>query len=280
MAVLDTGVDAHHPDINYAGGVNCLDGANPHHGAGVDPFGHGTGVAGIAGAIDNKIGMVGVAPGVRIWSVRVLDQNDNGTDSSVLCGLDWVAAHADTIDVANMSLGGEGTDTPNCGAGNPSDAIHLAVCNVAKRGVTEIAAAGNTSQDAAGFVPAAYPEVITVSAIADYDGLPGGHAQPFTDCPYGADDAFATFSDFGKVVDIAGPGTCVVTTFPNNSYTFWSGTSFSAPIVAGVAALYISHHKHATPTQVRRAILNAATPGPIPGDPDSYPEGLVNAAPF
>ena len=107
VAVLDTGVDKTHADINFAGGVDCLPGdadEHPDRHGGYDGNGHGTLVAGVIGAIDNTFGVVGVAPGARIWSVKVLRKNNTGTLSSVLCGIDWVAAHAKTIDVANMSI--------------------------------------------------------------------------------------------------------------------------------------------------------------------------------
>jgi subtilisin len=91
-----------------------------------------------------------------------------------------------------------------------------------------------------------------------------------------ADDAFAPFSNFGADVDIAAPGVCISSTYPGGLYAFGSGTSFSAPLVSGAAALYISTHPGATPAQVRSALIAAAEPGPIPRDPDAFPEGIVN----
>src|SRR3954447_16176620 len=107
VAVLDSGIDATHPDLNVVGGTNCFaDGV----GVGVDPEGHGTIVAGVIGARDDRAFVVGVAPGVRLWSVRVLDANLEADDAQILCGLDWVTATRtdknprNDIDVVNMSL--------------------------------------------------------------------------------------------------------------------------------------------------------------------------------
>src|SRR5207249_626598 len=119
-----------------------------------DQNGHGTHVGGTAAAIDNGIGVVGVAPGARLWSVRVLDANGSGSTSTVISGVNWVAANAKTIEVANMSLGG----------GN-SRSLNQAVSNAVKAGVTFAVAAGNSAIDASGTSPANDPDVITVSAI-------------------------------------------------------------------------------------------------------------------
>src|SRR3954451_18419917 len=177
VAVLDSGIDATHPDLNVVGGTNCFaDGV----GVGVDPEGHGTIVAGVIGARDDRAFVVGVAPGVRLWSVRVLDANLEADDAQILCGLDWVTATRtdknprNDIDVVNMSLSGPGSDDGNCGRTN-TDPIHRAICRAIAAGVTFSVAAGNDAADIAGNIPAAYDDVITVTAITDGDGAPGGH---------------------------------------------------------------------------------------------------------
>lgn len=104
VAVIDTGI-YNHPDLNVIGGTNCSTG-NSYK----DGNGHGTHVTGTIGALDNDFGVVGVAPGARLWAVRVLNNAGSGTWSSVICGIDFVTAHADTIKVANMSLGGSGSE--------------------------------------------------------------------------------------------------------------------------------------------------------------------------
>jgi subtilisin family serine protease len=278
IAVLDTGVDAAHPDLNVVGSVSCLTGDTD--GARVDPSGHGTGVAGVAAAIDNRFGVVGVAPGARIWSVKVLDADGNGTLSDVLCGINWVAAHAATIDVVNFSISDDGTDNPGCGY-NDNDPLHEAICKVVDKGVTFVASAANDAADARNFVPAAYDQVIAVSAFADYDGQSGGIAATNPDCAgQGADDHFATFSNFGHDIDLAAPGVCIRTTYPGALYATWSGTSFAAPHVAGGAALYISRHHKATPRQIKAVLLRAGEHHPIPGDPDHIHEPILNVSTF
>ena len=113
--------------------------------------------------------------------------------------------------------------------------------------------------------------------MADFDGQPGGLAAlPSVCLPEALDDHFAFFSNYGAPVDIAAPGVCVTSTFPGSQYTFSDGTSFATPFVAGAAALYISTHPEATPTQVREALVASANQEPILGDPDNSPEGLLN----
>ncbi|MBI3019319.1 MAG: S8 family serine peptidase, partial [Deltaproteobacteria bacterium] len=102
VAVLDTGIDKSHPDLNVVGGINFSTGRPTSF---KDGNGHGTHVSGTIGALDNAIGVVGVAPGARLWAVRVLDNNGSGFLSDVIAGIDWVTQRADVIDVANMSLG-------------------------------------------------------------------------------------------------------------------------------------------------------------------------------
>ena len=159
-----------------------------------------------------------MAPGARIWAAKVLDDTGFGTTSQVICGVDWVTAHADVIDVANMSLIDNGFDDGNCGRTN-GDPLHLAICRSVAAGVTYAVAAGNASSDASVFVPAAYPEVITVSAIADFDGKPGGLAPQFPGCLTETDDTFAFFSNFGPAVDLAAPGVCILSTWSCQSRT-------------------------------------------------------------
>ena len=144
-------------------------------------------MAGTIGAINNSSGVVGVAPGIPIYSVRVLNNQGSGSFSSIICGIDWVTANAArlNIKVANMSLGGSGTDDGNCGNSN-ADAMHKAICTSVAAGVTYVVAAGNSNVDFSGFVPAAYNEVLTVTAAADYNGQPGGGAA--ATCRAGIDD--------------------------------------------------------------------------------------------
>lgn len=268
IAIIDTGIDPRHKDLNVVGGVNCIAGNLSYN----DLNGHGTHVAGTAAAKDNKMGVVGVAPGARLWAVRVLDATGSGSWSSVLCGIDWVTAHADTIEVANMSLGGSGSE------GSCTDhGMREAICRSTAAGVTYVVAAGNASMDASSSVPATFPEVIAVSAIADFDGLAGGFGTPT--CAYGSDDTFAGFSNYGSDVDLAAPGVCVLSTWRGGGYRSISGTSMASPHVAGAAALYLSTHPGATPATVRTD-LRAAGTFDWTGDPDGTQEPLVNVSGF
>jgi subtilisin family serine protease len=283
IAVVDSGVQSDHPDLSVAGGVDCVAGSSDPA-TWEDVFGHGTMVAGLAGALDNAVGRVGIAPGARIWSVRVADAQGAVLESSLLCGMDWVIAHAQTIEVANLSLGGLATGAPPpesaTGCESPSSIEHRIVCASLRAGVTVVAAAGNAGIDAGRFTPARVPAVITVSAMSDTDGEDGGRG-PVPEClPDEADDTFASFSNFGPVVDLSAPGVCVGSTYPGGTYAEASGTSFSTALVSGAAGLYLAEHPGATPEEVSAALADTAEPGPVSGDPDSSPEGLLDVSTF
>jgi subtilisin len=279
VAVIDTGIDLDHPDLNVTAGRNCtllgrLLGRSPD-----DDNGHGSHVAGTIGAKDNSVGVVGVAPGARVVPVKVLSAAGAGSNSDVICGIDWVTARASTIEVANMSLGGSGSDDRNCGNSN-NDALHRAICRSVAAGITYAVAAGNDHRDSAGFTPAAYDEVITTSALADFNGLPGGGAPPT--CRQDVDDTFADFSNFGADVDVIAPGVCILSTWMNGGYNTISGTSMASPHAAGAAALYKATHPSATPVQVKAALQAAGTLDWIwpSQDGDATQERLVNVAGF
>jgi subtilisin family serine protease len=254
VAVIDTGADLTHPDLNIyrVGAKNCSVGAVNAN----DLNGHGTHVSGTIGAIDNANGVVGMAPGARIWPVKVLTDAGSGLNSDVICGIDYVTSHASEIEVANMSLGGAGTDDGNCGNTN-QDAMHKAICRSVAAGITYAVAAGNDSEDAANSTPAAYDEVITVSALSDFNGVPGGGA-PST-CRSDVDDTFADYSNYGSDVDLIAPGTCINSTWMLGGYNTISGTSMASPHVAGGAALYKATHPTATPAAVKAALQTAGT---------------------
>ena len=262
VAVIDTGIYLTHPDLQGAivGGKNCSTG-NSYN----DGNGHGTHVAGTIAARDNGAGVVGVAPGAFLWAVRVLNNAGSGSWSSVICGLNFVdsksPAKGGPIAVANMSLGGSGSDDSNCGNTN-ADALHRAICSVVSDGVTIVAAAGNSGADLKDFVPAAYNEVIAVTALGDSDGKACGAGSPTS---YSADDAFASFSNFATLaVDVnrllAAPGVSILSTWKGGGYNTISGTSMASPHVAGTAALYVATHPGATPGNVLEALRGAGEP--------------------
>lgn len=276
VAIIDTGIDLDHPDLNVytAGAKNCARGKPSAD----DGNGHGSHVAGTVGALDNSTGVVGVAPGARLWPVRVLDNNGSGSWSSVICGVDFVTANADKIEVANMSLGGSGSDDGNCGNSN-NDALHKAICASVAAGVTYVVAAGNSADDSANHVPAGYDEVITVSALADFDGKSGGLGSPT--CRSDVDDTFADFSNYGADVDLIAPGVCINSTWKDGGYNTISGTSMASPHVAGGAALYKATHPSASPSTVKSALQSAGgTDWDNSDDGDSTKERLLNVSTF
>ncbi|MGH9041649.1 MAG: S8 family serine peptidase [Acidimicrobiia bacterium] len=257
VAIIDTGISPH-PDLNVVGGVDCTSDAlggllgsllgggkssEPDEGGDYsDEHGHGTHVAGTVGAMANDSGVVGVSPGAPLYAVKVFGTLGTGAISDVICGLDWVAANAaeKNIKVVNMSLGGDGVDDASCGA-ESQDPFHEAVCRVVASGVTVVVAAGNSKVDLVESVPAAYDEVLTVTAMADFDGLPGGEGE--ADCSSkDEDDTAADFSNFTlpDAADaahvVAAPGVCVYSTWNDGGYESISGTSMASPHVAGLVA--------------------------------------------
>jgi len=273
VAVIDTGIDIDHPDLNVVGGKNCSTGRSYD-----DGNGHGTHVAGTVGAKDDANGVVGVAPGARLWAVRVLNNQGSGSWSSIICGVDWVTANAATIEVANMSLGGSGSE-PSAAGCSTGDALHDAVCRSVSSGVTYAVAAGNSSADSATFVPAAYDEVITVSALSDFNGLPGGGAA--STCRSDVDDTFADFSNYGADVDLIAPGVCINSTWKGGGYNTISGTSMASPHVAGAAALYKASNPAASPAQVKSALQAAGNLNwNNADDRDAIKETLLNVDVF
>ncbi len=224
VAVIDTGVDARHPDLagQIAGGYNALDPSQPYF----DDNSHGTHVAGtIAARLDGR-GVVGVAPKARLYAVKVLDKNGGGGIVSIIKGLVWCARNR--IDVANMSLG----------APIGSVFLRLAVQYAASHGVTLVVAAGNSGGSVQ--YPAAYDGTIAVAASDDHD-------------------AIASFSSRGPKVEFIAPGVDVNSTVPDGRYAVYSGTSMATPHVAGLAALAVARGASG-PAGVRAALTRAATP--------------------
>src|SRR5207249_3337676 len=137
VAVIDTGISLGNPDLNASSGKNCVSPGSPAQ----DDNGHGTHVSGTIGAMNTGSGVVGVAPGTKLFAVKVLDAGGSGTFSQVICGIDWVTAHgpgtAKNIRVASMSLGGGGFNDNDCGHTN-NDPLHTAICNSVAAGITYV----------------------------------------------------------------------------------------------------------------------------------------------
>jgi subtilisin family serine protease len=271
VAVLDTGIDKDHPDLDVRGGVRFFytmftDSRYD------DDNGHGSHVAGIIGARDNGIGVVGVAPHCRLYAVKVLNSRGSGYLSDIIKGLDWVRERAGTIEIINMSLGGTGLST----------AYRTAIVNCVKAGIVVVTAAGNESSDVYGadgvfgtdddVIPASYPEAAAISSLADSDGKAGG-SGPATS--FGSDDSFASFSNFsrsipdeirfvnspGLAIDLMLPGVDILSTYKDGAYATMSGTSMASPHAAGLVALYIAKKGRAYDAQgvyaIRQALIDA-----------------------
>jgi len=203
--IIDTGIDFAHPDLR----VDTVRSKSflSRDTSPVDQNGHGTHVAGTIAALDNTIGVIGVAPGAQVVAVRVLDRRGSGSNSGVIAGVDYVAANGRAGDVANMSLGG-----------GVSTALDTAVVNAAKGGVRFALAAGNESDNANNHSPARAngTNVFTVSAFA-------------------AGDKWASFSNYGNPpIDFAEPGVSIKSTWIGSGYNTISGTSMATPHLAGL----------------------------------------------
>jgi subtilisin family serine protease len=203
--VIDSGIELTHPDLNVDAQRSRNFVANetsPN-----DTNGHGTHVAGTIGAIDNTIGVIGVAPGARVVAVRVLNRRGSGTTSGVIAGIDYVAQNGRAGDVANMSLGG-----------GVSEALDTAVINAGAGGVRFALAAGNESDHANNHSPARAngPNLYTVSAFA-------------------VGDKWASYSNFGNPpIEYSEPGSSIKSTWLSGGYNTISGTSMATPHLAGL----------------------------------------------
>jgi subtilisin len=243
VAVVDTGIDVATPELDVRDGINCVTPGLPA----ADDNGHGTHVAGIVGARANGVATVGAAPATALYAVKVLDAQSNGSLSQVLCGLDWVRAHARALDirVVNMSIGAHGSDDGACGSAD-GDALHRAVCALTAAGVLVVAAAGNEAGPLERSVPGAYHEVLAVTAMADTDGLPGGKGKAPSCTQKESDDRYASFSNYattaaGRAHTVAAPGVCVDSTGTGSELVAtYYGTSQAAPHAAAAAALCMS----------------------------------------
>jgi subtilisin family serine protease len=208
--VIDTGIELTHPDLNVSS-TNGFTAFTKGKDANLnDSNGHGTHVAGTIGAINNTIGVVGVAAGAPVVPVKVLDSRGSGSYSGVIAGVDWVGAKGKAGDVANMSLGGP-----------VSQALDDAVLAASNNGIKFVIAAGNSSADANNYSPARVngANIWTISAM-------------------NSSDNFASFSNFANPpVDYCAPGVSINSTWIGGGYNSISGTSMAAPHAAGVLLL-------------------------------------------
>ena len=263
VAVLDTGVDLAHPDLvgRLVTGTDVGAGDSDP----TDENGHGTHVAGIiAAASGNGIGVSGVAPAVVVMPVKVMSDDGSIWEPAVAEGIAWAVAHG--ARVVNLSLGGD-EDSP---------AIDASIDAARARGVVVVASAGNHDEgtvDPGVSQPGAYGPSLTVAAVDDADG---GAGPPGTPARY----ARASYSNAGAQVDLAAPGSTILSTSPSrgrNAYRRLSGTSMAAPFVSAAAALVLSRDPSLSADQVEAALLATASDlGPAGPDAETG-AGLVNA---
>jgi len=226
--IIDTGVDTKNADLNRMGHINFTgDGRN------TDCNGHGTHVAGTVAAYDNASSVVGMGPGVAVYGVKVLNCQGSGTTTSVIQGVDWVAANAIKPAVANMSLGG-----------GVSQLLDDAVRNAAAKGIFFSIAAGNSATSAC------------TSSPARIGG--GSTAGVLVTAATDTNDLEASFSNYGSCVDIWAPGVSVTSLKLGGGTAVMSGTSMASPHVGGAAALYLGRYPTATSSSVVSSLKGMA----------------------
>jgi subtilisin family serine protease len=246
VAILDTGYEGSHPDL---AAIPTVDPYNARTGSKnvTDGYGHGTHVAGtIAGQTNNAIGVAGIAPGVTIMPVKVMDSNGHGYWSDFLEGVDWARTHG--ASVVNLSLGGTLTSSQAAAFQPTFDAAYEAR-------VLVVAAAGNNNLNQP-FYPASFDHVVSVAATTN-------------------SDAKASFSNFGPAVDVAAPGVNIESAYVNASYRQMSGTSMATPHVVGLAALIRSYHPTYTVDEVETAMEITALDLGTPGRDDYFGNGRI-----
>ncbi|QPC47565.1 S8 family peptidase [Mangrovibacillus cuniculi] len=252
VGVIDTGINKNHPDLKIAGGISFIEGVNSYD----DPNGHGTHVAGIIAALDNTIGVVGIAPDVELFAIRSLASNGYGNQSDIVAGVDWAIKQG--LDIINLSV------TTSQG----SSALREIIEKAYEQGMIVVAASGNSSSSLPSntevLYPARYPEVIAVGSI-------------------GRDQSRSVFSYFGENLEFVAPGDGIYSTTQdsltdkNDDYGYSTGTSMASPFLAATAALYKEAYPELSNKEIRALMRkNAYDLGPA-GKDREYGFGLVKA---
>jgi subtilisin len=239
VGVIDTGIDYTHEDLQVSGGATFVQGTMDY----IDDNGHGTHVAGTIAAVNNTVGVLGVAPQSELYAIKVLDQYGGGSYSDVVAGIEW--AISNQMDIVNMSLGGNGS----------SRTLETAVNNAYNAGILLVAAAGNSGYDRKGTItyPAKYDTVVAVGAIDQQNHR-------------------ASFSSVGRELELMAPGLGIESTILGG-YATYNGTSMAAPHVAGVAALVWEAKPGLTNVEIRNTLKETAI---LLGDSFSYGNGLID----
>ena len=265
VAIIDSGISNTHPDLSVVGGRNFLDNTTNW----VDDNGHGTHVAGTACAVANGFGVVGVAADCELYALKVLDASGSGSWSGIVAAVEWAAANG--VQVANLSLGSRG---------HPGTTAEQAFANAYARGLVIVAAAGNAGN---------------CGGNNDSVEYPGRFASVIAVAATNASDTRPCFSSTGSAVELAAPGVSVLSSWPGATsgtnpqpvrlcdnagsncayYKQGSGTSMSAPHVAGVAALVLAANPAMSNAEVRQVLADSAI---NIGPSHQYGAGLVSAS--
>ncbi|MBO3833295.1 MAG: S8 family serine peptidase [Candidatus Brockarchaeota archaeon] len=243
VAVLDTGIDLTHPDLKVAGGATFVTGTKSYN----DDNGHGTHVAGIIAALDNEIGVVGVAPGASLYAVKVLNKQGSGFISWIIAGIEWSIDNG--MQIISMSFGSTADST----------ALHDELKAAYGKGIVLVAAAGNNGPGENTITyPAKYPEVIAVGATDENDYV-------------------AEWSSRGPELELTAPGVNIYSTYKGGSYRMLSGTSMACPHVTGTVALILSKNPSLSPDEVRDILQKTAIDLGSSGQDSTYGYGRVDA---
>ena len=252
IALIDTGVNEKHPDLNIAGGVSFVEYTKSYE----DDNGHGTHVAGIIGALDNDIGTVGVAPDAELYAIKALDAAGNGRQADMIAGIEWAINHQ--VDIINISITSK----------EGSTALKQELEKAYSKGILIVAAAGNTLKPLPLgtdiLYPARYPSVIGVGSI-DQNGQ------------------HSSFSYTGDSLEVVAPGNKIYSTYYNpltdteDDYAYDTGTSMATPFVTGTLALYKQQFPTLQSSRIRSLLQTNAIDLGAPGKDPVYGYGLVQA---
>ncbi len=246
VAILDTGVDSDHPDLE--GNIKLHVDFTRSPSGSEDRIGHGTHVAGIIGAMSNDVGVIGIAPHVSMYCGKVLADNGQGSYEAIIEGIYWSIEQK--VDIINMSLG-----SPT----RPPQELYEAIKKAHEIGIIMVSATGN-SNTKVGW-PAMYDEVIAVSAMDDKN-------------------IRAAFSNFGIKNEIMAPGVQILSTYKDGGYAKQSGTSMATPIVTGCIALFLSYCRikgvEMTLEDIHQKLIDACDDLDVPGRDDYTGYGIIN----
>ncbi|MFE8696454.1 S8 family serine peptidase [Cytobacillus sp. FJAT-53684] len=250
VGILDTGIRSKHPDLRITGGKSFVQYTSSYE----DDQGHGTHVAGIIGALNNQIGVVGVAPDADLFAIKVLDDQGEGNQSDVVAGIEW--AIQKKMDVINLSLT----------APQGSILLDEALKRAYNEGILIVAATGNTLTNPSTsnmdvLFPARYPTVIAVGAVNNRNEK-------------------SSFSHYGDELEFVAPGEKILSTYSgieNHDYTYLNGTSMAAPFVTGIAALYKQAYPSLSHTEIRQLMQASALDLGVEGKDPLFGYGLIQA---